>query len=281
MYLDDPNVVMQNKLMEMMYHEHPIRYDIGGTLSSITDINLETLSNVYTHFYQPNNRLITIAGKVDIKALQFFFRAYDLEHPVKVEKPKTVYPKEFKRLKEKHCVEVKEIGLSKLMLGVKLPLGKLNKRNQIKRELALSVALNMLLGPSSEMYATLLEKKYINQSFNVSSTFEKNAEFIMLYAESKKVHILKKVLTDFLTKDAIEALTKEAYDRYKKVFLGQFIYALNNLETKAYLYGKYYHMGSSLFEVVDMLTEMSYQDVIDSLKLIQKKYISTLIYKKA
>ena len=115
----------------------------------------------------------------------------------------------------------------------------------------------------------------------MSSTFEKHAEYIMIYAETKKVYALKKIMIDFLTKEALNALTQEAYDRYKKVFLGQFIYALNNLETKAYLYGKYYHMGSSLFEVVDMLTEMSYQDVIDSLKLIEKKYIAALIYKKA
>ena len=281
MYLDDPNVEMQNHLMEMMYHEHPIRYDIGGTLTSIMDINLETLNHIYAHFYQTNNRLITIAGKVDVKVIHAFFKQYDQEHPVKLQKPKTVYPKEPKRLKEKYVVEEKEIGLNKVMLGVKLPVTKLNKRDQIKRELSLSVALNMLLGPSSEMYATLLEKKYINQSFNVSSTFEKHAEYIMIYAETKKVYALKKIMIDFLTQEALNALTQEAYDRYKKVFLGQFIYALNNLETKAYLYGKYYHMGSSLFEVVDMLTEMSYQDVIDSLKLIEKKYIAALIYKKA
>jgi len=76
-------------------------------------------------------------------------------------------------------------------------------------------------------------------------------------------------------------LTPEAFDRYKKVYLGQFIYALNSLETKAYLYGKYFHLGSSLFDVVDLLKEITYEDVLNELSTIHKKYIAVLIHKKA
>ena len=74
MYLDDPNVVMQNKLMEMMYHVHPIRYDIGGTLESIMDVTPEVIGGIYDTFYNPSNRLIVIAGKVDLKRIKAFFK---------------------------------------------------------------------------------------------------------------------------------------------------------------------------------------------------------------
>jgi len=84
-----------------------------------------------------------------------------------------------------------------------------------------------------------------------------------------------------LIEDASELLTKEAFDRYKKVYLGQFIYALNNLETKAYLYGKYQHLGFSLYDIVELLKEITYEQLIEELKGIQKKNIATLIYKKA
>jgi predicted Zn-dependent peptidase len=281
MYLDDPNVVMQNQIMEMMYHYHPIRYDIGGTLSSIEDISKETLFDIYHHFYQPHQRLITIAGKVDVKTLNRFFKAYDIAHPHERVKARSILPKEPKRIRQKHVVEYKDVQLNKLMIGIKLTPLKHQKQEAIKHELALSLGLNMLLGSSSIMYEKLLEKKYINASFYVNTTFEKQAEYIMIYAESKKVNALKKTLVDYLTQDVFDDLNEDAFSRFKKVYLGQFVFALNSLETKAYLYGKYYHMGASLFDVVDILQSVTHEDVKQALSRIEKKYISTLIYKKA
>jgi len=281
MYLDDPNVVMQNQIMEMMYHVHPLKYDIGGTLESIMDVTPELLLDVYQRFYLPSNRLVTIAGKVDLKALQAFFKTYDQTYPIKDKKPRTIYPKEPKRLVTKYIVETKDIGIDKLMIGVKLTPAKKSNREQIKKEMAISMLLNILLGPSSLMYAELLEHKLINQSFSINTTFEKQAENILIFAETKRVQKLKKILIEILTVKALELVTKEAFDRYKKVYLGQFIFALNNLETKAYLYGKYFHMGSSLFEVVDILKEIDYHNILLEIQGIQKKYISVLVHKKA
>jgi predicted Zn-dependent peptidase len=281
MYLDDPNVVMQNQLMENMYHIHPIRYDIGGTLESIMDITPEVLHNIYENFYNRSNRLITIAGKVDLKDIRRFFKDYDEKYAEKHRKPKTIFPKEPKRLVNKNVVQETDNGIDKLMIGIKLQPKSLSKSEQIKKEMAMSMMLNILLGSSSKMYTSLLEDKLINQSFYIHATFERKAENIIIYAESKKVYKLKKKLVDFFTSDAENQLNETSFERYRKVYLGQFIYALNNLETKAYLYGKYYHLGSSLFEVVDILTEINYQDILDALALIEKKYITTLIHKKA
>jgi predicted Zn-dependent peptidase len=281
MYLDDPNVVMQNKLMEMMYHVHPIRYDIGGTLDSIMDVTPEVIGGIYDTFYNPSNRLIVIAGKVDLKLIQAFFKDYDQKFPTKYKKPRTQYPKESKKLVEKNIIEKMNVGIDKLMIGIKLIPKRLSSSEQIKKEMAMSMLMNILLGNSSKVYAKLLEDKLINQSFFVNVTYEKNAENIMIYAESKHVRRLKKVLIDLLTETAKNVLTESAFLRYKKVYLGQFIFALNNLETKAYLYGKYQQMGSSLFEVVDLLQDITYQDVLFAMGLIEKKYIATLIHKKA
>ena len=104
---------------------------------------------------------------------------------------------------------------------------------QIKKEMAMSMLMNILLGTSSEFYSKLLQDKLINQSFYVNVTYEKNAENIMIYAESKHIKKLKRVLIELLTETGKDVLTESAFLRYKKVYLGQFIYALNSLETKA------------------------------------------------
>jgi len=281
MYLDDPNTVMQNKIMENMYHKHPLRYDIGGTLDSIMEINKEILLDVYNNFYNPSHRLVTIAGKVDLKDLEKFFKDYDLKYPIQYKKPKTIYPKEPKRLLVRHEVEIKNIGIDKFIIGLKLKPIKQSANLQIKREMAYTMMLNILLGSSSPMFEQLLSQKLINQSFFVHTNFEKDAENILIFAESKKMNKLKKVLIQFLTQDAKTYLNEDSFERYKKVYLGQIIYALNNLENKAYLYGKYFHMNSSLFDVVDILKEINYNDILATISAIESKSISSLLYKKA
>ena len=281
MYLDDPNVVMNNQLMEQLYFNHPIRYDIGGTLDSIMEISQEMLNHVYTSFYHPSNRLVVIAGKVDLKEIQAYFKAYDEKHPVKHDIPQTIYPKEPKPVKVKQTVEVKDLGIPKLMIGFKLNTKKLKPKEQIKREMAMAMMTNLLLGSSSTMYDKLIKEGLINQSFSLSTVFEKNAESIVLFAESKKVTTLKRILVDFMTESGLSELTEEAFLRYQKVYLGQLIYALNNIEYKAYLYGKYFHLGASLFDVVDILKEVTLDDVISAFHELKKTRMSILIHKKA
>jgi predicted Zn-dependent peptidase len=281
MYLDDPNMVMQNQMMEHLYQKHPIRYDIGGTLSSIEDMTPDMLMSIYENFYHPTNRLVTIAGKVNLKELNAFFKAYDQKYPVKHPKTKTLMPKEPNQIFCRYHQAVMPLGMNKLMMGIKLKPQKGSKKEQVKREMALTMMLNMLLGQSSETYTQLLQESLINQSFYIAPTFEKGAENILIFAESKHVHKLKKILTDLFIKDAYDLLTEKAFERFKKVYLGQFVFALNSLETKAYLYGKYYHLGVSLFDAVDLLNEISYSKILEALQSIQKNRISTLIYKKA
>ena len=44
---------------------------------SIEDIDQVVLEDIYKHFYQPSNILLTIAGRVDLEQMKKFFKAYD------------------------------------------------------------------------------------------------------------------------------------------------------------------------------------------------------------
>ncbi len=279
MYLDDPHSKMQNQLMENMYHTHTLKHDIGGTIDSIKEISAEMLMDVYNHFYNPNERLLVITGKIDLKEMKHFFEVYD-QSRVKTYKPLLVFSKESKTIVKKMEIVYDDIQIEKMMLGIKLhPLGRFGK-DLVKREMIMTMVLNMLLGSSSKMYERLLKEQLINQSFYVNTTFEKKAENIVIYAESKKLLKLKKILVDYLTKDAYIDLDEDDFMRYKKVYLGQFIFALNNLETKTYLYGKYYHQKSSLFDVIEMMQDVTYDEMLKALQRINKRSMSILIYKK-
>ncbi len=278
MYLDDPQTEMLHKLMNNMYENHPIIYDIGGTLDSIKHIHAQTLIDAQHYFYQPAHRLLVMSGKLDVKKIYQQLKAYDQK--VVKEKIKVIYPKESAKINVKYEVVEKPINIPKLMIGVKLTPKKRVTKETIKLELAFSYLMGMLFGHSSHLTATLMRKGLINQNYYHTPVFEDHAEHLLIYAESKKPFALKKHMIDALI-NGTEDINIENFNRFKKVSLGQHVFALNGIEFKAHLYGKYIHQKSNLFEAIDVMRTLTFEDVLYAKSLIKKSRISTLIYKKA
>lgn len=278
MYMDDPQTEMLHHLMNNMYDQHPIIHDIGGTLSSIQDISPDTLTIAHRYFYHPSQRLLVMAGKIDIKAIKRLLDAYDQQ----MEKASihVIYPKEPRRIKVHHEVIEKPINIPKIMMGVKLTAKKRPINQSMRLELAFNYLLGMLFGTSSKLTETLTRQGLINQNFYVAPIFEDYTEHLLLYAETKKPFLLKKILVDALT-CGNEDINEDNFERFKKASLGQHVFALNALEYKAHLYGKYIHQKSNLFEAIDLMKTLTFEDVRDAAKQIKKNRISTLIYKKA
>ncbi|MFA5560778.1 MAG: pitrilysin family protein [Acholeplasmataceae bacterium] len=278
MYLDDIDTVMTNNLYENMYHNHPIKHDIGGTKKSIQEIDKETLNRIYETFYQFNQRILVIAGNVDIKELRDFFHTYDQNNNVKAAKFKIFYPKEPKSVVKKHEVKQMPVFSPKLMLGFKLTSPK-KTTEAIKEHIAAQILLNLLFGKSSSTYQQLLEEKLINSQFHCGANQEHNAFFIAFYAETKYPSKLKKAIANIIF-NFEEYISQSAFERNKRSFIGQFIYLLNNVDRKAMLYASYLHKRIPLYDVLDIQQSITYEYVIEFARKIKKQNMASLIYIK-
>ncbi|MBS6163048.1 MAG: insulinase family protein, partial [Clostridiales bacterium] len=65
MYDDDPQWRVMFNLLECLYHTHPVKIDIAGTVESIAQITPEYLYLCYNTFYNLHNMVLCIAGNVD------------------------------------------------------------------------------------------------------------------------------------------------------------------------------------------------------------------------
>lgn len=279
MYLDDPQSVMYNHLLENMYHHHPMKHEIGGTIKTIQDVTPSLLTQVYNHFYGPSQRLLVIAGKMDLKAMQRFFKQYD-QQPKPTLKPKLVFPKEPKPVVKRYEVVEQDVQMNKLMIGIKLDPSTKPEAEKARQEAALTLALNLLLGPSSPKIEEWIKNNWMNRNFSYQTTFVDKAENIVIYAESKNIYRLKKALVTYLTDEFQSYLTQEAFERYQKTFLGQYIFALNNLETKTYLHSRAQLQKRSLFEMIEVVQSLTLNDLFIAIDRIKKHRMAILIYKK-
>ena len=60
MYKDDPNDKLYKGLMNALYKEHPIRFDVGGEVSEVKETTYELLKQVHATFYNPKNMHLVI-----------------------------------------------------------------------------------------------------------------------------------------------------------------------------------------------------------------------------
>ena len=65
MYDDNPGWRVMFNLLKGMYHTHPVRIDIAGTVESIAQIDADLLYKCYETFYNPANMFICLVGNID------------------------------------------------------------------------------------------------------------------------------------------------------------------------------------------------------------------------
>lgn len=71
MYDDDPQWRVMFNYLEAMYHAHPVRQDVAGTVESIAKITPELLYRCYNTFYNLGNMVLALAGNFQVdKALE-------------------------------------------------------------------------------------------------------------------------------------------------------------------------------------------------------------------
>ena len=65
MYDDDPQWRVMFNLLGALYHTHPVKIDIAGTVESISHITPELLYQCYHTFYDLHNMALCVAGNID------------------------------------------------------------------------------------------------------------------------------------------------------------------------------------------------------------------------
>ena len=74
MYDDQPDWRLYFGTIENLFHEHPVKIDIAGTVESIQDITAEHLYECYETFYHPSNMVLFVVGAVDPEEMMAFIK---------------------------------------------------------------------------------------------------------------------------------------------------------------------------------------------------------------
>lgn len=263
MYDDNPDWRLYFGLIENMYHNHPVKIDIAGTIASITDITKDMLYECYHTFYHPSNMLLFVVGPVnpdeimkqivDNQAKKAYKDQGEIkrefqEEPVSVAEPKKVLQM--------------NVQTSKCMVGLKAVQVDLQGEVMLKAELTANVLLDLLFGKSSDNYHKLYSAGLIDDSFSFDFTLEKGFGFLMAGGDTSDPDKLAATLKEMLfeVKDG-HRFSEDALSRSKKKKIGAFLRAVNSPEYIANQFTRYAFNDMDLFAVVPTLEKITLDDV--------------------
>jgi predicted Zn-dependent peptidase len=192
-----------------------------------------------------------------------------------------IHIEDLKVTKQKEEVNL-EVNVPNFLLGVKQGPTNFLLEDIIKKELSFSILLDLILGKSTSNYKELISNELINDSFGLDITLEKTYGFILIGSETYKPKELESKLKDILLNLDNASLKEEDFLRAKKQIIGGFIHALNSIEYIANQFTKYYYLGASLFDILEIADGITLQDIEDkkSAFINESSYSTFTVYPK-
>ena len=94
MYDDSPDWRLITGLFECLYHSHPIRSDIAGTVESIAEITPAMLYDSCKAFYAPGNMVLAAAGNTTMEQILAACKRHGLMEPRPAQKVQRLWASE-------------------------------------------------------------------------------------------------------------------------------------------------------------------------------------------
>ncbi|WP_085833386.1 EF-P 5-aminopentanol modification-associated protein YfmH [Clostridium merdae] len=261
MYDDDPQWRVMFNLLKALYHHHPVKIDIAGTVESIAEITPDYLYRCYNTFYNLNNMALCVAGNIDPeRVLELCDKMLKSSKPVEVER---IFEEEPAGVVEKRVEQKLSVTLPLFQFGFKEAAGHRN----VKELAQMEVLLELLASDASPLYRRLLDANLINTASFGSEYFEGPGYAAVIFSgESKDPDAVAKEICNEVERLRKEGIPQDAFARARKALYGRNVAALNSAEAIANAMITLTFDERELFSYIDALATVELQDVQDMLE---------------
>jgi predicted Zn-dependent peptidase len=257
MYDDNPSWRVFFNMLQGLYHNHPVKIDIAGTVESIAEINADLLYKCYYTFYNLNNMVLSIAGNVDEdRVIKICDRLLKPNNNIELE---TAFEEEPMIVAKKEVVQQLEVSMPIFNIGFKMKPAK--GIDMVKAEVETNIVLSLLSDESSSFYKRLYDEGIINSTFS-SEVFNGDSYFCAIFGgESRNPHAVLDNISDEIKRCMKDGLDKERFEIIKKSYYGSLIRELNDVETIATIMLNMGMEKLTAFDVIETVAAVTFDDV--------------------
>ena len=223
LYDDQPMWKLYLNAMKCLYKNNAIRLDVAGTVESISHITKETLYSCYNTFYHPSNMVMCIAGDFEPEKIVEEVKKRLLPRE-KMSEIKRIYPEEEKDINKKFMESKMDINMPLFMIGYR-DFGE--KSNQPKKELAIKILLNSLIGECSDTFQSLYNEGLLMKPLECDFEYSDQYSHVIIDGESENP---EKVYQTIIEKLENGKILEEEFERSRKSILGDIVCSFDDVE---------------------------------------------------
>ena len=268
-YDDEPAWKIYVNLMDCLYKNNPVKLDIAGTVESISHITKETLYDCYNTFYHPSNMIMCISGNFEPEKIIEEVKKRLLPKE-KMEKIKRIYPKKEYTINKKKNEQNMEVNIPLFMIGYR---DILEKENSVKKQIAIEIILNSLIGKSSKLYQSLYNDGLIIAPFEFYDEYSYEYSHVVIGGQSEKPEEINEKIVKTLETESIKA---EDFERNKKALYGEYVSEYDDVETIGRIFLQDSIKGVNAIDYINAFGEITLEYVNKIRKELFKEEMSCL-----
>lgn len=274
MYEDSPEWRMLVELCGCLYHSHPVRQDIAGTVESIAQITPGMLYDCCAAWYQPANMVLAVAGGIGMEQVLAACGRAGLMKPQAPHAAVSVWPDEpagvaaaYKELRMQVAKPCVGIGFKETPLAP----------DDLAGEMICDILTELVCGEMTPLYRTLYDEGLANPEFGAETLALDGCLCILFTGESSDPKKVRRMLLDEIARLRAAGVDEELFTLCKNQMYGEMLCDLENIEATAGGMASSHLRGHTLADELRTLAGIQKRDVDAALQTMLREERSATV----
>ena len=268
-------------LLTALYHKNPVRISIAGTVKSIQKITPKLLYQCYNAFYRLENMALIVCGNITPEEVA---SVADRVLPTTCEEKESlhrIYPIEPEAVRRTRADARMQVAKPIFNIGIKDNVIPTEPKERLRRDLCITLLNEILFSQAGPFYAELFEAGLISPAFSFGYSSTERFAFTCLSGDSENPEAVYDHLIDYLDGIKKKGLSKEDFERCRRVMYSDEIRAYDSTEEIANRLLSFVFDGSELFDVPTVLQSITKEELEDLLHtLYQPQYFAMSVVRQ-
>ncbi|MCY0887579.1 MAG: pitrilysin family protein [Alicyclobacillaceae bacterium] len=261
MYDDTADWRCYTELLRAMYHSHPVRLDIAGTVESIAKITPQLLYRCYETFYHPANMVLVVAGPVNSSRV---VEAMAENQAKKSFQPFPGIDRDFPRepvsVREKSVRHNLAVRQSRCLVGFKEKNLPTNGSDLLRQELLTGVLLDSVFGRAGETFEKMVDDGLADSTFGWEYEVTRSYGHAILGGNSAHPEALATAIRQHAERVLESGVSNIDFERSRKKTLGRLLASYDGLSALARDVTAYVLKGTHPFDALHVLQSITVEE---------------------
>ncbi len=276
MYYDVAGWMSTFNLLRCLYKNHPVRIDIAGTVESISEITDKLLYDCYNTFYNLHNMALVVVGNADAdRIVAICDECLEKAENVSVERSFEDEPRDIVKAYDEYHLAM---SVPVFSFGYKEKCE--TPERSLKEIVETNILLEVLIGESSPLYSSLIEKGLINSQFSKEYFVGYGYEAIMFDGESTNPKAVADEIKREVARLKKDGIDDELFETVRRNLYGKEIMQYNDIDAVANGMISCYFSNYGIFDTMDIYKNVTKADIEKRLlEVMDEKYSALSVVK--